>query len=157
MEKNKKVLPLLTAILLPTFVLAGCTDGDKASDPSQEPAKAELHQDGAEIFEQQKLNVEGPAMSGVVLKQFNGMGPSIIQTEPLPEGYTQLGWTVACTGAGEWRASIVQKEPAWSESACSLEPLTAATYLLDESINDPALEVKVEDDAQIWVTIYAAK
>lgn len=157
METKKNVMPLLTAVVLATFVLSGCTDGNKASVPTPEPSKAQSRQDNAEIFEQQKSRVEGPATSGVVLKQFDGTGPSIIHTGRLPEGYTQMGWTVACTGAGEWEASIVQTEPAWSKSGCSLESISSATYALDENVKEPALEVKVEDDAQIWVTIFATK
>lgn len=150
-------MSLLTGVLLATFVLSGCIDGNKTSVQMPEPSKAESRQDNAEIFEQQKARVEGPATSGLVLKQFSGTGPSIIHIDSLPEGYTQMGWTVACTGAGEWEASIVQTEPAWSESGCSLESLSSATYPLDENVKEPALEVRVEKDAQVWVTIFATK
>ncbi|GAA1496258.1 hypothetical protein [Paeniglutamicibacter kerguelensis] len=157
MENKKNAMSLLATVMLATFALSGCTSGDKAPVPMPEPSNTESSQDNAKIFEQQKSNVEGTATSGLVLKQFSGTGPSTIHVGSLPEGYKQVGTTVACTGAGDWEASIVQTEPAWSKSGCSLEAVGSALYSLDEPAKDHSVEVKVEADAQIWITIFATK
>ncbi|PQZ93688.1 hypothetical protein CQ018_08500 [Arthrobacter sp. MYb227] len=157
MENKKNAMTLLLATILATFVLSGCTGADMAPVPTPEPTQAESTHDNAEIFGQQKSSIERTEASAVVLKQISGTGPSTIPVDSLPEGYTELGWTVACTGAGEWKAAVVQTEPAWSQGACSLEPFRSARHSVGEPTNDHSVEIKVEEDAQIWVTLFATK
>ncbi|MGL3806136.1 hypothetical protein ACSYDW_08575 [Paeniglutamicibacter sp. R2-26] len=157
MENKKNTMTLLATVVLSTFVLSGCTSGDQAPVPTPEPSNTESSQDNAKIFEQQKSNVEGTATQGLVLKQHSGTGPSTIHVGSLPEGYKQVGTTVACTGAGGWETAIVQPEPAWSNGECSLEAVGSALYTLDEPAKDHSVEVKVEADTQTWITIFATK
>lgn len=157
MENKKNVVSLLATAMLATFVLSGCTSGDRTPAQTPEPSNSESGQDNVKIFEQQRSNVEGPETSGLVLKQFSATGPSTIHVGSLPEGYKQVGTAVACTGAGGWETAIVQPAPAWSKGECSLEAVGSALYSLDEPAKDHSVDVKVEADTQVWVTIFATK
>lgn len=157
MGKNNS-LYLLATIVLATVALAGCTGGDGSDlKPSARAttAQAQLSDDGAQIFEDQKTLVAKSLTPTIVLKQFSGTGPSAVGVGSFPEGYKQLGATVACTGSGDWEATFLQQDSGWGKSGCSLDVGNSITYPVDDPSEEQILDVKVDAGTQFWVTIFA--
>lgn len=157
MGKKKSAMSWQAAVVLAAFVLSGCTSGDQTSVPTPGQMNSLPSRDDAKIFKEQESLVGESLGSTMVLKQFSGTGPSTIRVGAFPEGYKQLGATVACTGNGDWEVTFVQAKPGWGKGGCSFEAANSVTYPLDEPAKEPTVEVKVEAGTQIWVTIFAAE
>lgn len=159
MEKKSTLPSLLCAIGLLTLVLSGCTGVDASPAPTSESAETSsstpsiAHE--AIVFEVQKSRVENATPTGLVLKQFSGTGSTTIQLDPLPEGYTKLGATVNCNGSGDWKTSIVQKEPGWGSAVCTMQGGASVTYPVDDPSKEQTVEVTVDPGTEFWITVFA--
>lgn len=154
MGKKSSSLSVLVAVVL-ACVLSGCTNGDASSAPTPVETKTQPSGDSIRIFGDQKAMVERSPTSSMVMKQFSGTGPSTVQVGPFPEGYKQVGATVACVGTGGWEVSLNQDGSGWGK--CSLDVGSSVAYPVDDPAKDQAVEVKVDAGTQIWVTVFATK
>lgn len=141
--------------------MAACTSQTAPADSAPPagdaaaPSGTAIPESGAIFGSQASALAAGPGQRAI-LQQVSAKGSVTIAVESWPEGYSQLGVAVQCSGDGEWVSSIGEDSFAQASASCSLN--AGAAYLVEAGNSKASRSVSVEakDEASLWVTVFAA-